>query len=151
MSKIRITKQFTFEMAHVLRNYDGPCKNIHGHSYKLDVTVAGTPNDHENSPKYGMVMDYKDLKDIVKDNVLNNFDHALLISEKYDMPTIQQLQKDFEKTITVPYQPTTENLLLEIAAKLKKLLPPGMQLFKLKLRETATAYAEWYAEDNPEQ
>ena len=53
-------------MAHALWNYDGACKNIHGHSYKLFVTVIGEPDPDEESPKYGMVIDFTDLKEIKK-------------------------------------------------------------------------------------
>jgi len=59
---IRITKEFKFEMAHALKGYDGPCKNIHGHSYELMVTILGYPVVDESSPKLGMVMDFGDLK-----------------------------------------------------------------------------------------
>ena len=58
MSYIRVTKEFSFEMAHVLEGYDGPCREIHGHSYRLFVTVAGTPCDDPANPKYGMVIDF---------------------------------------------------------------------------------------------
>ncbi len=68
MTKIRLTKQFAFEMAHSLWNYDGLCKNIHGHSYKLDVTVIGKPIDDESNNKQGMVMDFIDLKRNCKQN-----------------------------------------------------------------------------------
>ena len=62
MSIIKITKQFSFEMAHALRNYDGLCRNIHGHSYKMDITLAGQPLHDETSPKNGMVMDFSEIK-----------------------------------------------------------------------------------------
>ena len=63
---IRVTKEFPFEMAHVLWNYDGPCKNVHGHSYRLFVTLSGFPTDNKDNPKNGMVIDFSDLKSIVK-------------------------------------------------------------------------------------
>ena len=58
MSVIRVTKEFTFEAAHALYNYDGQCSNIHGHSYRLFVTVKGSPVSDINHPKNGMVMDF---------------------------------------------------------------------------------------------
>ena len=67
---IRLTKEFSFEMAHALAGYDGPCREIHGHSYKLFVTVRGIPEQNPNSPKFGMVMDFGDLKRIV--NLVKN-------------------------------------------------------------------------------
>jgi 6-pyruvoyltetrahydropterin/6-carboxytetrahydropterin synthase len=58
MSIIRITKEFQFEMAHALLGHDGPCKNIHGHSYKLDVTVKGKVKQNTTDPDEGMVVDF---------------------------------------------------------------------------------------------
>ena len=66
MARIRITKEFKFETAHALMGYDGLCKHIHGHSYELLVTVIGHPIEDESNPKLGMVMDFGDLKKIVK-------------------------------------------------------------------------------------
>ena len=77
MSIIKITKQFSFEMAHALRNYDGLCRNIHGHSYKMDITLAGRPLNDDNSPKNGMVMDFGDLKKLVNEEVISPFSITL--------------------------------------------------------------------------
>ena len=66
MQNIRITKQFSFETGQALHGYDGKCKNIHGHSYRLDVTVIGKPVADESKPKCGMVIDFSDLKKIAK-------------------------------------------------------------------------------------
>ena len=148
MTILRITKQFTFEMAHVLKGYDGPCRNVHGHSYELLVTLSGNPLKDKTSPKYGMVMDYKDLKNIVKENIINRYDHSLVLSSDYNSDSIANLKKEFEKIMVVDYQPTNENLIIEIAGILQKVLPGTVSLHSLKLRETATAYSEWFAEDN---
>ena len=81
MSKIRITKSFSFETGHALYGYDGLCKNVHGHSYKLDVTVIGTPISDSSHVKYGMVIDFKDLKKIVKGEIVDVFDHATVFNQ----------------------------------------------------------------------
>ena len=148
MDIIRITKQFTFEMAHALSDYDGLCRNIHGHSYHFDVTVRGVPNHDSNSPKQGMLIDFKDLKKIVNEEIINPFDHALLLNQNMNAELIQTLQKNDEKIVLVPFQPTTENMLTEFAQRLQKKLPPQVQLFSMKLRETDRSFAEWYAGDN---
>ena len=75
MSFIRITKQFSFETGHALYGYDGKCKNVHGHSYKLSVTVIGKPIADTKNVKFGMVIDFSDLKAIVKEEIVNVFDH----------------------------------------------------------------------------
>lgn len=143
MSILRITKQFTFEMAHALCDYDGLCKNIHGHSYKMDITLAGTPLHDETSPKNGMVMDFGDLKKIVNDNVVSKLDHALVLNKKTENKVIEILRENYEKVVVVDFQPTTENLLEHIAEILMKRLPDGVKLCTVRLRETDTSYAEW--------
>ena len=148
MTVIRITKQFTFEMAHALLGYDGLCKNIHGHSYHFDVTVKGLPNGDSTSPKQGMLIDFGDLKRIVNSEIIDRMDHALVLSTQTDPALLQTLQQHYEKILLVPYQPTTENMLEDFAARLQKKLPPEIQLFSLKLRETDRSYAEWHAQDN---
>ncbi len=148
MPLIRVTKEFTFEMAHALWNYDGACSNIHGHSYKLFVTVTGQPSDSPSDPKLGMVVDFGDLKKWVKNAIVNEFDHSLLISSKADV-TSANVSQMFNRLIITNFQPTCENLLVYMADKIRKQLPENLELYSLKLRETGTSYAEWYAADNP--
>jgi 6-pyruvoyltetrahydropterin/6-carboxytetrahydropterin synthase len=143
MSIIKITKQFSFEMAHALRNYDGLCRNIHGHSYKMDITLAGQPLNDDNSPKNGMVMDFGDLKKLVNEEVISLLDHALVLNAKTDTQLIEVLKQNFEKIVVVEFQPTTENLLNFIAGKLKQRLPETVKLCRVRLRETDTSYADW--------
>ena len=146
MSIIKITKQFSFEMAHALRNYDGLCRNIHGHSYKMDITLAGQPLHDESSPKNGMVMDFGDLKRLVNEEIISLLDHALVLSHQTDEKLIEVLKQNFEKIVVVEFQPTTENLLNFIARKLKAKLPNSVSLTCVRLRETDTSYAEWCEE-----
>ncbi|MDD2413239.1 MAG: 6-carboxytetrahydropterin synthase [Bacteroidales bacterium] len=148
MNKIRITKQFTFEMAHALKDYDGPCKNIHGHSYEFLVTLVGKPLNDEKSPKNGMLMDFGDLKKMVKKEIIDIFDHALVLSKESDAELIKTMKKHFANIQLVNYQPTSENMLIDFAQRLQKILPHKIKLHSLLLRETATSYAEWYADDN---
>jgi len=148
MTAIRITKEFTFEMAHALLNYDGPCRNIHGHSYKLYVTVKGNILEEKSSPKLGMVMDFSDLKRIVKKYIIDYFDHSVIISSAAGKPEISLVKKMFEKFYIVDFQPTCENLVINMAQLIGKQLPVNISLFSLKLCETATSYAEWFASDN---
>jgi 6-pyruvoyltetrahydropterin/6-carboxytetrahydropterin synthase len=147
-SIIRLTKEFSFEMAHALRNYDGPCRNIHGHSYRLFVTLQGTPLQEKGNPKNGMVIDFTDIRNLVAGEILNVFDHSVTISEDYGKDKLQSLQAMFENIIIVSYQPTCENLVTDFADRIKNRLPGNIRLFSLKLYETATSYAEWHASDN---
>lgn len=148
MDKIRVTKEFDFEMAHALWNYDGLCSNIHGHSYKLSVCLIGTIENDIKSPKNGMVVDFGDIKKWVKTSLVDEFDHALLVNEKADFQSIEISKQMFQRLKITSFQPTCENLLLYIAAKIKDQLPEHLKLFSLKLQETATSFAEWYASDN---
>jgi 6-pyruvoyltetrahydropterin/6-carboxytetrahydropterin synthase len=147
-SVIRVTREFTFEMAHVLGNYDGPCRNVHGHSYRLFVTISGTPVNDSSSPKNGMVMDFTDLKNIILSNVISVFDHSVAVSKDFDRDKMEMLTKTFGNTAVVDYQPTCENLVIDFASRIKTHLPAGISLHSLKLYETAKSYAEWYASDN---
>lgn len=147
---IRITKEFKFEMAHALKGYDGPCQNIHGHSYELKVTVMGNPIIDENNPKLGMVMDFGDLKKIVKETVVDVFDHALVLNNAYPESVSSELKSTFNKVIFLDYQPTSELMVADFAMRIKTKLPEGVRLKYLLLRETVTSYAEWFAEENNE-
>mgnify|MGYP003602249112 FL=1 len=146
---IRITKIFTFETAHVLYNYDGKCKNMHGHSYKLFVTVKGTPINDINNVKNGMVVDFGDIKKIVKEEIVDVWDHAVLLNALTPHKELgEKKKKKGHKVIECNYQPTCENMLYEIAEKIKNKLPSHVQLAYLKLHETENSYGEWFAEEN---
>ena len=149
MTQIRLTKSFTFEMAHALPGHDGPCKHIHGHTYELFVTIMGTPIEDPSSPKFGMIMDFKDIKSLVRETVTDEFDHALVMRRD----TAEMLKDSsgnvlFHRLILTDYQPTTENLVSEFARRLQQKLPQHVNLHSLRLRETMTSYAEWFAQDN---
>ena len=149
MATIRITKQFSFETGHALYGYDGKCKNVHGHSYKLSVTVIGTPIDNSTNVKFGMVIDFGDLKKIVKEEIVDQFDHATVFNQ--NTPHIElanELKKRDHHVILVDYQPTSENMVIDFAQRISSRLPKNIQLFSLKLQETETSFAEWFASDN---
>jgi 6-pyruvoyltetrahydropterin/6-carboxytetrahydropterin synthase len=148
LTKIRLTKEFKFEMAHALLGYDGPCRNIHGHSYELVVTVAGEPIPDVGSPKSGMVMDFGQLKTIVREEIVSEFDHALVLNKASVNEYFPHMTEIFGKLILVDYQPTSENLLIDFVERIKAKLPDGVALVCMRLRETVTSFAEWFASDN---
>ncbi|MBA6156790.1 6-carboxytetrahydropterin synthase [Tenacibaculum sp. S7007] len=149
MSKIRITKQFTFETGHALYGYDGKCKNVHGHSYKLSVTVMGQPITDTSNVKYGMVIDFSDLKRIVKEEIVDVFDHATVFNKNTPHVELAKELKDRgHHVILVDYQPTSEMMVIDFAQKIKNRLPVNIQLHAIKLQETETSFAEWFASDN---
>ena len=120
---IVVTKLFEFEACHHLPHYDGACHNIHGHSYKLEVTVSGQVSKNENDPKCGMIIDFKDLKAIVKSVAVDKYDHS-------------NLNEFFPN-------PTAEIMVKQIAVDIMSKLPQGVYLMSCKLWETSTSYAEW--------
>ncbi len=145
MNIIRLTREFSFEMSHALAGYDGLCSQIHGHSYRLFVTVRGVPSEVAGDPKQGMVLDFGVLKGIVHDLIINRLDHTLLLR---DEGLAAELGARFERVLAVPFQPTCENLIAWFASLIAPALPGGVGLFSLRLHETANSYAEWFAGDN---
>ncbi|RNC88079.1 MAG: 6-carboxytetrahydropterin synthase [Winogradskyella sp.] len=149
MSNIRITKQFSFEAGHALYGYDGKCKNLHGHSYHLFVTVIGEPILDTSNVKHGMVIDFGDLKRIVNEEIVDVFDHSMIFNKNTPhLELAKELMDREHHILLVDYQPTTEMMVIDFAKKIKKRLPENIKLHSLKLQETATSYAEWYASDN---
>lgn len=118
-----VTKLFEFEACHHLPHYDGACHNLHGHSYKLEVTVSGQVSKNENDPKCGMIIDFKDLKAIVKSVAVDKYDHS-------------NLNEFFPN-------PTAEIMVKQIAVDIMSKLPQEVYLMSCKLWETSTSYAEW--------
>ncbi|MBM7614112.1 6-carboxytetrahydropterin synthase QueD [Alkaliphilus hydrothermalis] len=125
--RIDVTKIFTFDSAHKLNNYEGDCKYLHGHTYKLEVTIRGKVDDR------GMVMDFNDLKAIVKERILDRLDHRYL-NELFEFNT------------------TCENMLVWMFEQLEENISDNrVQLQKLVLWETPTSFGtlereQYYAE-----
>ncbi|MEG1607784.1 MAG: 6-carboxytetrahydropterin synthase [Mucinivorans sp.] len=149
MTIIRLKREFDFEMAHTLTGYDGPCRQIHGHSYKLFITVGGTPNLKVQSPKFGMVMDFGDLKRIVNELIISRYDHALLLRDgALRVELVSELRAVGHKIELTPYQPTCENMVISFVEMLRKNLPETVELFEVELFETARSSASWRKKDN---
>jgi len=149
MSNIRITKQFSFETGHALYGYDGKCRNVHGHSYKLHVTVIGKPIADNTNVKFGMVIDFGDLKKIVKSKIVDVFDHATVFNKNTPhVELAKELQDRGHSILLVDYQPTSEMMIIDFAEVIKNELPSHIQLHSLKLQETDSSYAQWFAADN---
>jgi len=138
---VRVTKRFTFEMAHALRCHDGQCANIHGHSYVLDITISGAPAVAPGHPKDGMVIDFADLKRMVKP-IVDRYDHALFLHER-EQGSVDLSNALFGRAIFTSYQPTCENILLAIVEELEPKMPAEVKLCAARLQETATSWAEW--------
>ncbi len=143
---VRITKEFSFEMSHLLKYHQGGCRNIHGHSYKLFVTIIGKPCETKDSPQKGMLIDFGELKRIIHRLIVEPLDHGLMVSE--DAYNGSFLETYTGKLILKPYEPTCENLVSDFSRVIEKELPNHVRLHSIKLYETATSYTEWFASDN---
>jgi len=141
-NQVRITRIFSFEAAHALKDYDGPCRNIHGHSYKLLVTVKGAVD-----PETGFLMDFKELKRIINDTLIRLYDHHLMLNEGDDMVK-KNISDVVENLVLLPFNPSSENLVISFSELIINTLPKNVSLHHLKLYETEKSYIEWYAEDN---
>ena len=146
MKTIRITKQFKMEMAHALYGYDGLCKNIHGHSYRLWVTLRGPVLEKHGHEKDGMVLDFGLLKRLVKPHIIDKYDHSFVLNANSSHANIDL--SAFEKVYLLPYQPTSENLVNDFVSIIKNQLPANVELYKVVLSETANSFAEWCLDDN---
>ena len=153
MPQLSITKIFRYEAAHALMGYDGLCANIHGHSYRLEVTVCRTDLDatpgtaigaeNKADPKCGMLMDFSDLKQLVNETIVNPFDHALILNASMQADLLDSLRASHQKIITLPFQPTSENMILYFASRLTSCLPAPFRLKKLRLYETESSFTDW--------
>lgn len=143
---IQLTKIFHFEMAHAIYGYQGACKNIHGHSYELHVSVSASNDKEEYIPAPGFIIDFSEIKQIVNAAVVWKFDHALLLSEKFlaEHPSFPKQ----DNLVIFKAEPTVENLLVYIKQALESRLPEGVKLVHLKLYETSNSYAEWTNSNN---
>ena len=141
-----ITKIFHFEAAHALNGYDGKCRNIHGHSYEMRVTVKGMPLNEPGNPKNGMVIDFHDLKAIVNQEVIEKLDHSFIIGNNMPKDFVEITKQNFDKVVELPYQPTTENMLADFAQRIKCRLPQHVELYSVTLQETRDNIAEWREE-----
>lgn len=145
---LRVSKIFDFETAHALWNYDGKCKNIHGHSYKLTVTIAGPIINDPNHVKNGMIIDFGDLKKIVNAQVVDEFDHCLLLNGNTPHRAYTEVENGFSKIMLCDYQPTAENMLIDIVNRIKTQLPTEITLKYAKLQETENSFVEWLQSEN---
>lgn len=138
---LQLTKIFPFETAHAVFGYDGPCRNIHGHSYELHVTVAAENQEEGFLSPPGFLIDFKDIKNLVKKEIVDYLDHKLVLSKAYlaAHPEIEA----HENLIVWDYEPSAENILLFTRNKLQITLPDGIKLRSMRLYETRTSYAEW--------
>lgn len=128
---ISICKIFRFEAAHAIHHYPGKCAHIHGHSYELHVTIqAKQPVDHFIGGM-GIIIDFKELKALVHDAVINTLDHRLILSKASLSETKNQFLPN--ELVVFDVEPAAENLLLFLSKQIISVLPEPVRLHSLKL------------------
>ena len=134
---VTVTKTIKFDAAHVLTNHEGLCKNLHGHTYRVDVSV--TQGDGDTSD---MVIDFKDLKRIASEVVCERFDHAFIYNTESagEREIAAVVEKNGMRTVAIPFRSTAENLAKMFFADLKARIPA---LSAVKVWETADSCAEY--------
>ncbi len=127
MVRATIIKEFSFDAAHRLEGHDGPCKNLHGHTYKLQVGVYGPVKHEPEAPDEGMVVDFGQIKNVVKAHIISRLDHQYLND-------------------ILPFRPTAENIAVWMVEVLRK---SGLPVKFVRLFETPTACVEIDERDVP--
>jgi 6-pyruvoyltetrahydropterin/6-carboxytetrahydropterin synthase len=140
---MKISKTFAFDMAHMLDSHDGKCRNLHGHTYQLTVTIQG--DIIQSGPKAGMVMDFADLKQAIKEHILNPLDHAFAYNcnSNQENELASMLMSWQRKTFALSTPTTAENLTQWIFQTLKQ---QGLPICRLQLWETPSSCCEYEEE-----
>ena len=132
-----VTKTIKFDAAHVLTNHQGLCKNLHGHTYRVDISVSQSDGDGRD-----MVIDFKDLKSIASEVVCERFDHAFIYNTESpgEREIAAVVEKNGMRTVAIPFRSTAENLAALFFRDLVSRIPG---LSAVKVWETADSCAEY--------
>ena len=135
----KVSKEFSFDMAHILDGHDGKCQNLHGHTYKLQVEVSG--DLVAEGAKKGMVVDFTDVKRIVKAAILDPMDHAFIYdtTSERECKIAALLNELNSKTFGIPMRTTAEEMARFMFNCLKDKLP----ISAIRLWETPTSFCEY--------
>ncbi len=142
---MNLTTRFTFDAAHRILGHPGKCAYLHGHTYHLEVTVTAARLD-----ALGMVMDFDDLRALVRKIVLDRWDHATLLTAEDPLaPAISSVQAEApEKVVRLKNNPTAEVLTREAWEAISRALPVGVRLLRVKVEETPACSSELTAESS---
>ena len=139
MGMITVTKTVKFDAAHILTNHQGLCKNLHGHTYRVDVSVAQAADEAGD-----MVIDFKELKRIATETICDRFDHAFIydVGSPGECEIAAVLERNGMRTVAMPCRSTAENMARHFFGELKPRLPG---LVSVKVWETTDSCAEYVA------
>ena len=145
---MEITTRMEFDAGHRIPSHKSSCKNLHGHRYAIEVTVKGEIIDEEQKSDFGMVMDFKDAKELIRQTIVTPWDHAFIVYEKdHEVINFLATLKD-HKTVIFPKVPTAENMALVAMERLKKVFYDNFKEaiipIKVRLYETPNNWADSY-------
>lgn len=154
---LTVTKEFTWDMAHMLAGHEGLCKNLHGHTYKMHVTVtrigtneSGTPWVRKEGPAEGMVVDFKELKEVVEKLIVHPLDHCFMFwqhsSDMCEHELCEVLSRHGKKIAWVEYRPTAENMVADFFSRIQAetvQLNLPWTVTRVQVWETPTSYASF--------
>ena len=130
---MELATSYVFDAAHRIAGHPGKCAWLHGHTYQLEVTVSSPTLN-----PLGMVMDFDDLRDVVRKAVLDQWDHATLLATgdplSAAISAVQCAAPD--RVVLFEGQPTAEVLTREAWQRLERQLPAGITLERVAIRET---------------
>jgi 6-pyruvoyltetrahydropterin/6-carboxytetrahydropterin synthase len=132
---LTVSKECRFDAAHVLTNHAGQCKNLHGHTYRVVVEVA------ESGDGGDMVIDFKDLKQVIGEVILSRFDHAFIFDEASpsECEIAAVIAKHGMRSVGLPFRSTAENL----ARYFFRELGARVNVYSVKVYETPESCAEY--------
>lgn len=135
-----VTKIFEWSMAHrLIHGYEGKCKNIHGHTYKAEITIGGAVDP----ANYGFIVDFGVISDTIKDWVMRHLDHATIVDPK-DLALLEFLVAHQQKHFVLPpgyVNSTAENIADLLSAVWA--MHSNQMVMEIKVWETPTSYATW--------
>ena len=137
---LKVTKTVRFDAAHILTNHQGPCKNLHGHTYRVDVAVAQGPDDPKD-----MVMDFKELKSLATEVICGRFDHAFIYNTGSvgECEIAKLVERYGMRTVAIPFRSTAENLAKHFYELLSERMQTRPELVSVKVWETVDSCAEY--------
>lgn len=158
INRLTITKEYTWDMAHMLAEHEGLCLNVHGHTYKMQVDVArkqGATFVQTTGPASGMVTDFKELKEVVANNLVCTLDHSFMYwtksPDQVEHVIANALIGANRRVIQVPYRPTAENMAMDFIMLINrslKLREADYFVTSLRIWETPTSFAEVHYNGN---
>lgn len=143
---ISICRCFEWDMGHRVTNHKSLCKNLHGHRYKMYVEISGNINNKNKDPEQGMVIDFGRIKEIVSKDIVDKYDHSFMYWSKDEVIAKFACNNEGLRFIRVPFVPTVECIVGEVARILCKRLReelPGVTLESITLYETPNCFAKW--------